>query len=215
MSRAPVPDQEVPALRALIVGLCVLLVMTPAVAAANGQQNAPRQAPKGEVCESELAHARAEARSEDQGGAQVPRRDPLLRDAPLAPQLGQARDRARAGRASSRDGDQGGELLPAAHPRSRRQEAGATSRARHAARCDLRACSGGTATRPSPSRGASPVTRRPRRTASTSASSRWASGRRAFAGHGDTAHEQAVAAHRYFVRTGRDWSPWSCRWAAS
>jgi hypothetical protein len=34
-------------------------------------------------------------------------------------------------------------------------------------------------------------------------------------GHGETAHEQAVAAHRYFVSSGRDWSPWSCRWAAS
>jgi hypothetical protein len=34
-------------------------------------------------------------------------------------------------------------------------------------------------------------------------------------GHGSTAHEQAVAAHKYFVRSGRDWSPWSCRWAAS
>jgi hypothetical protein len=34
-------------------------------------------------------------------------------------------------------------------------------------------------------------------------------------GHGGTAHKQAVAAHRYFVRSGRDWSPWSCRWAAS
>jgi hypothetical protein len=34
-------------------------------------------------------------------------------------------------------------------------------------------------------------------------------------GHGSTAHEQALAAHRYFVRSGRDWSPWSCRWAAS
>jgi hypothetical protein len=33
-------------------------------------------------------------------------------------------------------------------------------------------------------------------------------------GHGPTAHAQAVAAHRYFVRSGRDWSPWSCRWAA-
>ena len=33
-------------------------------------------------------------------------------------------------------------------------------------------------------------------------------------GHGSTAHAQAVAAHRYFVRSGRDWSPWSCRWAA-
>ena len=34
-------------------------------------------------------------------------------------------------------------------------------------------------------------------------------------GHGATAHAQAVAAHRYFVRSGRDWSPWGCRWAAS
>jgi lysozyme-like protein len=34
-------------------------------------------------------------------------------------------------------------------------------------------------------------------------------------GHGPTAHAQAVAAHRYFVAAGRDWSPWSCRWAAA
>ena len=34
-------------------------------------------------------------------------------------------------------------------------------------------------------------------------------------GHGSAAREQAVAAHRYFVRSGRDWSPWSCGWAAS
>jgi hypothetical protein len=34
-------------------------------------------------------------------------------------------------------------------------------------------------------------------------------------GHGPSAHAQAVAAHRYFVRSGRDWSPWSCRWAAA
>jgi len=30
-------------------------------------------------------------------------------------------------------------------------------------------------------------------------------------GHGDSAEEQALAAHRYFVFSGRDWSPWSCR----
>jgi Lysozyme like domain len=34
-------------------------------------------------------------------------------------------------------------------------------------------------------------------------------------GHGSSAHQQATAAHRYFIRSGRDWSPWSCRWAAS
>jgi hypothetical protein len=30
-------------------------------------------------------------------------------------------------------------------------------------------------------------------------------------GHGETAERQARAAHRYFVASGRDWSPWTCR----
>ena len=30
-------------------------------------------------------------------------------------------------------------------------------------------------------------------------------------GHGDSAEQQAHAALRYFVVSGRDWSPWSCR----
>jgi hypothetical protein len=30
-------------------------------------------------------------------------------------------------------------------------------------------------------------------------------------GHGRTALAQSVAAHRYFVSSGRDWSPWSCK----
>ena len=30
-------------------------------------------------------------------------------------------------------------------------------------------------------------------------------------GHGATAYQQAQAAYRYFVRSGRDWSPWSCK----
>jgi len=30
-------------------------------------------------------------------------------------------------------------------------------------------------------------------------------------GHGDTPLEQSVAAHKYFVDSGRDWSPWSCQ----
>jgi hypothetical protein len=39
--------------------------------------------------------------------------------------------------------------------------------------------------------------------------------RRVF-GHGATAHRQAVAARRYFLVTGRDWSPWRCKpWYAS
>lgn len=34
---------------------------------------------------------------------------------------------------------------------------------------------------------------------------------RSIYGHGPTALEQAFAAHDYFVRSGRDWSPWSCK----
>jgi hypothetical protein len=30
-------------------------------------------------------------------------------------------------------------------------------------------------------------------------------------GHGATARQQALAAHRYFVLSGRDWSPWGCK----
>ena len=30
-------------------------------------------------------------------------------------------------------------------------------------------------------------------------------------GHGSTAVAQAEAAHRYFVASGRDWGPWSCK----
>jgi hypothetical protein len=37
---------------------------------------------------------------------------------------------------------------------------------------------------------------------------------RSLFGHGSSAHAQALAAHRYFVVSGRDWSPWSCGWAA-
>ena len=37
------------------------------------------------------------------------------------------------------------------------------------------------------------------------------SNERALYGHGDTPLEQARAAHRYFVASGSDWSPWSCQ----
>ena len=30
-------------------------------------------------------------------------------------------------------------------------------------------------------------------------------------GHGPSAEEQVKAAHRYFIASGRDWSPWSCK----
>jgi hypothetical protein len=33
---------------------------------------------------------------------------------------------------------------------------------------------------------------------------------RARYGHGSTPMAQARAAYRYYVKSGRDWSPWSC-----
>jgi hypothetical protein len=30
-------------------------------------------------------------------------------------------------------------------------------------------------------------------------------------GHGATAHAQSRSAHRYFLHSGRDWSPWGCK----
>ena len=37
------------------------------------------------------------------------------------------------------------------------------------------------------------------------------SSERSIYGHGKTALAQAIAAFRYFVASGRDWSPWSCQ----
>jgi hypothetical protein len=37
------------------------------------------------------------------------------------------------------------------------------------------------------------------------------SSERALYGHGSTPIAQVVAAHRYFVASGRDWSPWQCK----
>jgi hypothetical protein len=37
------------------------------------------------------------------------------------------------------------------------------------------------------------------------------SSERAIYGHGSTPLEQARAAHRYFVASGSDWSPWQCK----
>lgn len=33
-------------------------------------------------------------------------------------------------------------------------------------------------------------------------------------GHGNNPWAQAKAAHKYFIASRKDWSPWSCRWAA-
>ena len=50
-----------------------------------------------------------------------------------------------------------------------------------------------------------------RGTASTCGLFQMGSSERRRFGHGRTAFQQAKAAHRYFVLSGRDWSPWSCK----
>ena len=37
------------------------------------------------------------------------------------------------------------------------------------------------------------------------------SSERSIYGHGSTPLAQAIAAHRYFVASGHDWSPWQCK----
>lgn len=37
------------------------------------------------------------------------------------------------------------------------------------------------------------------------------SSERATYGHGKSAYAQSVAAYKYFVASGRDWSPWTCK----
>jgi hypothetical protein len=37
------------------------------------------------------------------------------------------------------------------------------------------------------------------------------SSERAIYGHGSSAYAQVQAAHRYFLASGRDWSPWQCK----
>ena len=216
MSRAPVPDQEVPALKALIVGLCVLLVMTPAVAAANGQQNG--------------AHSKARK-------AKSAKANSLTLEQKLAVKIKAARKyrgTVRFFQANRSLAHSSGTRASALRRAKRRlatatREAGyyrkvirardAGSKARRLAHAPPRAaicevfgrycrqalavawCESGHQT-----------TARNGQYLGLFQMGDWA---RAYAGHGETAYEQAVAAYKLFMKTGRDWSPWSCRWAAS
>ena len=150
--------------------------MTQAAAAANGQQTSAR--PNTGTSKSAKATSLTLAQKlalKMQGGAQVPQRDPLLRDSPLArPLLGKRAHALRTGEAPSRKGREGDPLLPTAHPCSRRATPGSSPRARSAQGRDLRGVRPVLPIRRSQSRGASRVTRRRPGTGSTSACSRWA-----------------------------------------
>ena len=197
-------------MKALFVGLFALILVTQAAAAAmqgeataailrrrqRGARAVPRRAP------------RAEARIR----AQVPRHHPLLREPPFALSASteqQAKLRVlRSGmqeRGSRRSCDRG----RASDVRSRRREERALANAPpKVAICASsgRYCGQALGVAWCESR----LFHDGRRTASTSASSRWA---RTSGASSATVRPltQALAAHRYFVVSGRDWSPWSCK----
>ncbi len=215
MSRAPVPDQEVPALKALIVGLCMLLVMTPAVAAANGQQNgAHSKARKAKSAKASLTleqklAAKVNAARKYRSAIRFfqthrslaqssGKRATALQRAKR--HLATATKEVRYYRTLIRARDAGNQARRLAHAPPRAAICGVFGRYCHQALA-VAWCESGHQT-----------TARNGQYLGLFQMGDWA---RAFAGHGDTAYEQAVAAYKLFVKTGRDWSPWSCRWAAS
>ena len=220
MSRAPVFHQEVHVLKALVVGLCVLVLVTQAAAAANGEPTAGGRHP------AKHGSAKKDARA-------------LPLEARLRLKLETARKHLTTIRffKTHRWLVRSGEHRALALRALRRATRGLASAAREIAhyRRLLRIRE--------TQRDARRLAKAPPRVAicgtfgpyceqavavawcesrlSTDAQNgqflglfQMGSNERRLFGHGQTAHEQAVAAHRYFVFSGHDWSPWSCRWAA-
>jgi hypothetical protein len=208
-SRAPVPDQEVTVLRALFVGVCALVLVTHAAAAAkkNHHPAVTRQAKREHVVaaspEQHLEHQLDIVRRQRSALRFFEAHRSLLRS-------GEHRSAARTS-------------LQHATVRLARAERAVTwleriIRARDARRletlppkaaiCDAfdRYCGE-----------AIQVARCESRLQPNARNGQYlglfqmGSYARQLYGHGSTAHDQAVAAHRYFISSGRDWSPWSCK----
>jgi len=228
VGRAPVPDQEVHGLRALLVGLFALALVTQAAAAASGgtpsstskttSSPSPRESTtSGPAAKTKRTRALSLDERLDRKLTAVRRARSTIRffeshPGPLRAERTRTRARAslRAARGRLTRLEESADRLQAAiDRRAARRLAKMSPRA---AICEVfeRYCQAAVAVAWCESR------------LSTSAQNGQYLGlfqmgeqaRRLF-GHGPTAHEQAVAAHRYFVRSGRDWSPWSCGWAAT
>lgn len=217
MSRAPVPDQEVPALKAFLVGLCVLFVMTQAVAAANGQHVGARalKSKTGKASsltlEQKLAVKVKAARKHRSTIRFFDTHRSLLRSAEKRAVALGALVRAKRGLARvlkevryyerlirARDAKRQARRLAHASPRVAICEVfGQYCRQALA----VAWCESGHQT-----------TARNGQYLGLFQMGVYA---RQLAGHGDSAYEQSLAAYKLFVVSGRDWSPWSCRWAAS
>ena len=215
MSRAPVPDQEVPALKALIVGLCVLLVMTPAVAAANGHQASARpntgtkSVKASSLTLTQKLALKIKAARKYRGAIRFfeTRRSLALSSGKRAHALARARHRLAT---TTKEIRYYRRLIRA------RAEARLARRLAHAspkvAICEVFGRYCGQALAVAWCESGHQTTARNGQYLGLFQMGSYA---REIAGHGDTAYEQARAAYRFFVLAGRDWSPWSCRWAAS
>ncbi len=207
-SRAPVPAQEVTVLRALLVGLFAFVLVTQAAAAAiqDKPASAPLKAKKEqragtleERLEVKLAAARKYrgtivffknhrwllSSAEHRGNATVTLRQAERRLAQVTKTIAALRHAIR-------------------EHESRRQAAMSPK----AAICDVfgRYCDEAVAVAWCESR----LTTTAQNGQYLGLFQMGPSARQLF-GHGRTARDQAVAAHKYFVRSGRDWSPWSCK----
>jgi hypothetical protein len=206
-SRAPVPVQEVTVLRALLVGLFAFVLVTQAAAAA--MQDKPATAPRKE---QERKATTLDDRLEQKLGAARRYRGSIAFFKSHRWLLGSDEHRADAGAALRRAEHRLAELTKTIRTlrttidgRDTRQRAAMSPKA---AICDVfgRYC-----------RQAVAVASCESRLTTTAQNGQYlglfqmGSFERRLFGHGPTATDQAEAAHTYFVRSGRDWSPWSCK----
>jgi hypothetical protein len=207
-SRAPVPAQEVSVLRALLVGLFASVLVTQAAAAA--MQDRPAVSPR--QAKQESRAATLEERLEQKLAAARKSRGTILFFKNHRWLLTSEAHRTDAGAALRRAERQLAALTKtiralrsAVHKRESRQRAAMPPKA---AICDVfsRYCHEAVAVAWCESR----LTTTAQNGQYLGLFQMGSSERRLF-GHGPTAREQAEAAHEYFVRSGRDWSPWGCK----
>ena len=207
-SRAPVPVQEVTVLRALLVGLFAFVLVTQAAAAA--MQDKPATAPR--KAEQERRATTLDDRLDQNLAAARRYRGTIAFFKNHRWLLGSDEHRLDVEAALRRAEYRLAELTKTIralrttiHKRDARQRAAMSPKA---AICDVfgRYC-----------RQAVAVAWCESRLTTTAQNGQYlglfqmgSSERRLF-GHGPAATDQAEAAHTYFVRSGRDWSPWSCK----
>ena len=210
-SRAPVPAQEVTVLRALLVGLFAFVLVTQAAAAAMQDKPvpAPRQAKQerpAKTLDARLEQKLASARKYRGTIAFFKNHRSLLSSA-------EHRDTARLARrtAERQLARVTATIRVLRKTIQKREQHRLAATSPRAAICDAfrNDCDEALAVAWCESRMSTTA-----RNGQYLGLFQMGSSERRLFGHGASAREQAVAAHRYFVHSGRDWSPWSCRWAA-